>query len=151
MTAPIRQSLRQSLLGMSTEERSFRRQSIFLEILDTETNYINDLQLVIEVRTLDLPRRGQFNGIGHFHGLEWANLLVKAHKHTTSRPSLSPGVTVWTDKNVCVFGNYARACVCCDVCAVVCCVVALHELPDFDMIQSTFWSPSEGGRCWTRR
>lgn len=52
MATPQRQSLRQSLLGCTTEEITLRRQTIFLEILQTEENYVRDLQLVGEVRSM---------------------------------------------------------------------------------------------------
>ena len=49
MAKEARQSLRQSLMGISTEEMALRRQATFLEILQTEENYVKDLELVIEV------------------------------------------------------------------------------------------------------
>lgn len=55
MSKESRLSLRQSLMGISPEELSLRRQATFLEILTTEENYVNDLQLVINVRPLFYP------------------------------------------------------------------------------------------------
>ena len=52
MSSPVRQSMRLSLRGISSEEMALRRQATFAEILQTEENYVKDLQLVIDVRHL---------------------------------------------------------------------------------------------------
>lgn len=57
MSEEARQSLRLSLRGISKEEMAIRRQATFIEIMETEENYVKDLQLGVEVRTLFYARR----------------------------------------------------------------------------------------------
>lgn len=89
--------MRLSLRGMSSEEMALRRQATFAEILQTEENYVKDLQLVIDVRAFPAlfwsPRLSA-------HWLETQRTrTIKLHPLTNTPLALCPSFPCWCAAN----------------------------------------------------